>query len=230
MADIAAYHIETIREIQPQGPYYLGGWSASGLVAYEVAQQLRDQGHEVALLVLFDVLNSAALRPSSRWNVLHRIFHFATWKFNYHFTQLRHLNRHDPWTYFRNLFRRIRLDLSRMLWVIGDLIQRRANRRLAVAPREPSKAVFVAAREYRPRPYAGHVMLFRSAVQSVGPYHDAKQGWGLLVGDGLEVCEMPGDHEDMFREPYVQLLAKELDRALLEARERVTLMPLGEHR
>jgi acyl transferase domain-containing protein/thioesterase domain-containing protein len=230
MADIAAYHIETIREIQPQGPYYLGGWSASGLVAYEVAQQLRDQGHEVALLVLFDVLNSAALRPSSRWNVLHRIFHFATWKFNYHFTQLRHLNRHDPWTYFRNLFRRIRLDLSRMLWVIGDLIQRRANRRLAVAPREPSKAVFVAAREYRPRPYAGHVMLFRSAVQSVGPYHDAKQGWGLLVGDGLEVCEMPGDHEDMFREPYVQLLAKELDRALLEARERVTLTPLGEHR
>ena len=117
-----------------------------------------------------------------------------------------------------------------MLWVMGDMIQRRANRRLAVAPREPSKAVFVAAREYRPRPYPGHVMLFRSAIQSVGPYHDAKQGWGHLVGDGLEICEMPGDHEDMFREPYVQLLAKELDRALLGARERATLALLGEHR
>ena len=74
MADIAAYHIKTIREIQPQGPYYLGGWSASGLVAYEIAQQLHDQGHEVALLVLFDVLNSTALRPSSRWDVLPRAF------------------------------------------------------------------------------------------------------------------------------------------------------------
>ncbi len=70
MADIAAYHVETIREIQPQGPYYLGGWSAAGLVAYEIAQQLHSQGQEVALLVLFDVTNSAALRPSSRWDAL----------------------------------------------------------------------------------------------------------------------------------------------------------------
>ncbi|MGC2723758.1 MAG: thioesterase domain-containing protein, partial [Candidatus Acidiferrales bacterium] len=230
MADIAAYHIETIREIQPQGPYYLGGWSASGLVAYEIAQQLHDQGHEVALLVLFDVLNSTALRPSSRWNVLHRVFYFLAWKFNYHFTQLRQANRRHPSTYFSNLFRRIRLDLSRMLWVIGDTIQRRADHRIAVAPREPSKAVFVAARAYRPRPYPGHVLLFRSAIQSVGPYHDAKQGWGHLLGDGLEICEMPGDHEDMFREPYVELLAMELDRALLRARERTALTLSGEHR
>ncbi|MGC2270045.1 MAG: SDR family NAD(P)-dependent oxidoreductase [Candidatus Acidiferrales bacterium] len=230
MADIAAYHIKTIREIQPQGPYYLGGWSASGLVAYEIAQQLHDQGHEVALLVLFDVLNSTALRPSSRWNVLHRVFYFLAWKFNYHFTQLRQANRRHPSTYFSNLFRRIRLDLSRMLWVIGDTIQRRADHRVAVAPREPSKAVFVAARAYRPRPYPGHVLLFRSAIQSVGPYHDAKQGWGHLLGDGLEICEMPGDHEDMFREPYVELLAMELDRALLRARERTALTLSGEHR
>ncbi|MFZ0581538.1 MAG: thioesterase domain-containing protein, partial [Candidatus Acidiferrales bacterium] len=230
MADIAAYHIKTIREIQPQGPYYLGGWSASGLVAYEIAQQLHDQGHEVALLVLFDVLNSTALRPSSRWDLLPRTFVFLKWKFNYHFIQLRRLNRHDPWTYISNLLRRIRLDLSRMLWVIADMIQRRANRRIAVAPREPSKAVFVAAREYRPRPYPGHVLLFRSAIQSVGPYHDAKQGWGHLVGDALEICQMPGDHGDMFREPHVQLLAKELDRALLGARERATPALLGQHR
>ena len=230
MADIASYHIETIRQIQPQGPYYLGGWSASGFVAYEIMQQLHDQGQEVALLVLFDVLNSAALRPSSRWDALRELFYFLAWKVKYHFTQVRHLDRHDPWTYFRNPFRRIRLDLRRMLWVIGNMIQRRVSRRIAVAPREPSKAVFVAAREYRPRPYVGRVMLFRSAVQSMGPYRDPKLGWGHLLGDGLEICEMPGDHEDMFREPYVDLLAKELDRALFEARERAAVTPFGLHK
>jgi thioesterase domain-containing protein/NADP-dependent 3-hydroxy acid dehydrogenase YdfG len=222
MADIAAYHIETIREIQPQGPYYLGGWSASGLAAYEIAQQLHDQGDEVGLLVLFDVLNAAAPYPSSRWDALRERFEFLTWKVKYRFSQLRHLQRHDRWTEFRGLLGRIGLDLTRMLWVMGNMIQRRTSRRLAVAPREASKAVFVAAREYRPRPYAGQVMLFRSAVQSERLRHDPKLGWGHLLGDGLEICEMPGEHADMFHEPYVDLLAKELDRALFVARERTT--------
>jgi thioesterase domain-containing protein len=230
MADIAAYHIESIRKIQPEGPYYLGGWSASGLVAYEVAQQLHSQGQEVALLVLFDVTNSAVLRPSSKWDALREPFYLLQWKVKYHVTNLGRLKKHDRWTYFRDLRRQIRLDLSRMLWVMGNRIQRRANRRLAIAPWEPSKAVFVAAHEYRPRPYPGRVMLFRCALQSTRPYFDPKLGWGDLVGDGLEICEMPGDHKDMFLEANVDLLATELDRLLSEAREDATPTLPGDHR
>jgi len=49
---MAEFSVKAIRAIQPDGPYLVGGWCASGLTAYEIAQQLRAQGQEVALLVL----------------------------------------------------------------------------------------------------------------------------------------------------------------------------------
>lgn len=51
---VAAYYIQQIQIIQPHGPYHLVGYSIGGLFAYEMAQQLRSQGHEVALLGLLD--------------------------------------------------------------------------------------------------------------------------------------------------------------------------------
>ena len=41
-----------MRSIEPKGPYYLGGYCFGGTVAFEMAQQLRREGQEVALLVL----------------------------------------------------------------------------------------------------------------------------------------------------------------------------------
>ena len=51
---MAADYLKQIRGVQPQGPYLIGGFSFGGLVAYEMAQQLRQSGQEVALLVLID--------------------------------------------------------------------------------------------------------------------------------------------------------------------------------
>ena len=52
--DMAADYISEIREVQPAGPYYLGGYSGGGLVAFEMAKQLRAAGEEVAALVMLD--------------------------------------------------------------------------------------------------------------------------------------------------------------------------------
>lgn len=49
---IAKVHLESLRSIQPEGPYLLGGWCNGALVAYEVARQLHAQGQTVDLLVL----------------------------------------------------------------------------------------------------------------------------------------------------------------------------------
>jgi len=51
---IAAHCIETMRKVQPEGPYLLAGYSAGGVVAYEVAQQLALAGQSVELLALLD--------------------------------------------------------------------------------------------------------------------------------------------------------------------------------
>jgi len=52
---LAAVQLEAIRAVQPQGPYLLGGHCFGGSVAFEIAQRLRRDGEEVALLVLIDV-------------------------------------------------------------------------------------------------------------------------------------------------------------------------------
>jgi len=51
---IAAHCVETMRNLQPDGPYLLAGYSAGGVVAYEVAQQLAAAGQQVDLLALLD--------------------------------------------------------------------------------------------------------------------------------------------------------------------------------
>lgn len=50
--EMAADRLKAIREIQPTGPYQLGGTCNGGLVAFEIAQQLRAQGEDVSLLAL----------------------------------------------------------------------------------------------------------------------------------------------------------------------------------
>ena len=52
--EMAARYVEAVRAVQPEGPYLLGGWSMGGLIAYEMAQQLRARGQGVALLALID--------------------------------------------------------------------------------------------------------------------------------------------------------------------------------
>ncbi|MFM0340183.1 hybrid non-ribosomal peptide synthetase/type I polyketide synthase [Paraburkholderia fungorum] len=51
---MAEHYIACLRSIQPSGPYYLGGHSLGGKVAYEMARQLHDAGEEIGLLALFD--------------------------------------------------------------------------------------------------------------------------------------------------------------------------------
>lgn len=66
----APYYLEAIRSLQPEGPYHLGGYSAGGILAYEVAQQLRTQGEEVAFLAILDM---PAPNPAYRvwWQIAH---------------------------------------------------------------------------------------------------------------------------------------------------------------
>ena len=67
---LAVYYREAIQDAQPQGPYYLGGYSAGGILAYEVAQQLRQVGETVPFLVVIDM---PAPNPGykSWWRVSH---------------------------------------------------------------------------------------------------------------------------------------------------------------
>src|SRR5205807_3771347 len=52
--DMAADYLQTIRKVQPIGPYNLIGWSFGGLVAHAIATRLRSTGQKVSILALLD--------------------------------------------------------------------------------------------------------------------------------------------------------------------------------
>ena len=60
---LATSYVDEIRKIQPSGPYFLSGYSAAGIVAYEMAQQLLSQGEEVGLLAIVE-----SMPFTVRWN------------------------------------------------------------------------------------------------------------------------------------------------------------------
>ena len=66
--EAAAYYIQAIKQIQPQGPYDLGGHSFGGWVAFEMAQQLQKAGEKVRCLILLDSI-SLRDRPQSSQEV-----------------------------------------------------------------------------------------------------------------------------------------------------------------
>ncbi|AXI48809.1 polyketide synthase [Sulfitobacter sp. SK012] len=62
--EAATAYLEELRQVQPEGPYLLSGFSGGGVTAYEMAQRLRAVGQEVAVLALLDT--PLPVRPSLR--------------------------------------------------------------------------------------------------------------------------------------------------------------------
>jgi thioesterase domain-containing protein len=57
---MAAAYVKTIRDIQPAGPYFLGGFCGGGLIAFEAARQIRSMGQEIGLLLLIEAKDGPA--------------------------------------------------------------------------------------------------------------------------------------------------------------------------
>lgn len=54
---LAALYLQEIREVQPEGPYLLGGWSMGGMVAMFMAQMLEAEGEKVLKVIMIDSAN-----------------------------------------------------------------------------------------------------------------------------------------------------------------------------
>ncbi|PWW54942.1 type I polyketide synthase [Actinokineospora spheciospongiae] len=206
----AARYASLLRERQPSGPYRLGGWSFGGCLAYEVARLLTEQGERVDRLVLIDtVLPLPGADPADL--VLDRFDRFAE-----------HVER----TYG------VALDLPREVLAALDEDEQVdvVMDRLAAVPDLGRGALrhqytsYVDARvgeRWRPRPYAGPVLLLRATdphplTATLDPRYlrtDEALGWDALCPD-LRVTRVPGDHLSMIDPPRVRTLARHLARAL----------------
>ncbi|KAI9648859.1 hypothetical protein NHQ30_003500 [Ciborinia camelliae] len=80
LEDMTRKYITEMRRRQPHGPYYMGGWSAGGILAYEAAQQLSHCGEKIARLILIDSPNPVGLEnpPQRMYDFFERVGIFGS--------------------------------------------------------------------------------------------------------------------------------------------------------
>jgi thioesterase domain-containing protein len=214
MEAIATLYIKEIRTVQASGPYFLGGYSFGGTLALEIARQLREQGETVALLALFDTNNPVV--PPRRYTLRERI------ALRGRETAGMSLTRKLAYVFDRGI---------RKAAVIGIVIKHRIRRMVyrtfsehkeMVAPGDRIVRVHEAhgqaLSDYRPSLFQGKLTIIRAENPNDGFEFDSELGWGGLAADGIEIHDVPGEHETIFHEPHVRILAATMKDCIERAR------------
>ena len=192
--EMAVHYIMEVRRKQPSGPYYLGGYSGGGVVAFEMAKQLIAAGERIGSLVFLDSVAPGVEMPTTRD------------KLDNYVAGLRKEG-------IGHAFNGAKQAANRRLEVVARLARKPLRRLFPYHYRLENIAdtwteAFAA---YQPTPYAGDAMLFRAssglvAGVDIGHFN----GWeGLILGD-TEVNVAPGDHFSMCEQPHVRVLARRL--------------------
>ena len=208
LPDIARYYRRGIESVQPAGPYYLGGFCNGGIVAYEIAQQLRQNGHEVRLLVLLDPPYRAF---PAQWTPPWRLQRWCS-RLGPGLSEL--IRRGARPVYRAALRVRQRIALSReALQRIAHAV-RGSEHVIPQNQRAPYiNAIYSRARRrYVPAPYAGPVVLMKTGD---GTY-DPEPVWSSLASS-VQVLQLPGPHDDVvFVESQIEAVGAALKACLLE--------------
>ena len=201
--EMASHYLAEIRKVQPSGPYYIGGYCFGGLVAFEMAQLLRQRGEEVGVVALF----SAALRYN------HSVFP----------TEIRKADRAPLVSRLRRALlspiKTLRNLAESLYWRVVPTFRKATYRALFfVGRRVPPtmRAMYVtqslgaAELRYRPKPYPGVITLFHGQeAMEFGP----NLGWDGLAGEFQHCIIGDGNldsRRDILNEPLVGVTARHL--------------------
>ena len=207
--DMAARYIAEIRGVLPAGPYHLGGYSMGGLIAYEMARQLRAAGDAVGLLALFDTYPNLGRR---RFDATGRLAADGMEPAGLDLPGAVQ----DLALRSRAVALNARTDLSRRLFGAFWRVCETFGATVPESLRRPIAANYLAIRSYRLRPYGGDAVLF-AASRYDGDHRDALGGWRKLIAGDLAVEPIPGLHHEILEDPHVGVLAQKLAGRLQES-------------
>ncbi len=204
--EMATAYLEEIRDVQPRGPYLLGGFSGGGITALEMARQLNAVGEEVALLVMLDT-PAPSLRQSLTTldKVAIQLQDIARYKFGY-------IRR---WWSGRQLWKR-RMALREGATEPELGMQHSAN---------IERAFLHALDHYEVGHYEGKIALYRPphrvehrlpgkrGIDVQRDFVEDDNGWRRHC-DHVEIVTVPGDHDSMVLEPHVRVLAEAIRSAI----------------
>ena len=200
----AAVYVEQLKAFQTKGPFVLGGHSYGGMVAFEMARQLRALGTAPAQIIILDTVVPGSLQ------------HFELSK---QLSSVAHNFREQGLSYFRKKAALKQEYVWKRLVRRTDLIAASAYRR--VGRKLPSRIHYALMEDIHDRAlagfhvqhYAGALALIRAAqcryegIDSISERNDPSLGWSNLVEGELSIHDVPAHHMNMFLEPQVHDVA-----------------------
>ena len=212
--EMAQSYLEALQRVQPAGPYLLGGWSMGGLIAFEMAQCLRQHGQEVAFLALVDsrgYFSRTSLRDQDETELMtsfaQELEGYFAQSLSVSRADLQHLQREEQ---LRYIYERAMSE---------GLISRDTEPELLRRLFRVFEANMQALYRYTPRVYADRITLFLTTEPRVDLL-EATGGWESIASGGVESHVVPGNHFTLVREPHVQHLSDQL-KACIDVLERI---------
>ncbi|PSB50350.1 non-ribosomal peptide synthetase [Chamaesiphon polymorphus CCALA 037] len=211
VVEIARDYLQAIQTIQPTGPYYLGGHSFGGAVAFEIALQLQQQGETVACLAIVDagapdVADVPLLEmDEAEWvytmvSIVEGMYGQAL---NVDLEQLRALDPEAQIGYFQS-----RLQAAQLLPAGMSITQLQGL--IAVYKAQ-------AAMPYRPiAKYDGRITFLHASEEedgSDGISAALHLEWEPFTTQSVDLHLVPGNHYTMMRLPHVIALSAQLNAA-----------------
>ncbi|WP_374693853.1 polyketide synthase Pks13 [Gordonia rubripertincta] len=210
-----------LKEVQPEGPYILVGWSLGGALAYGAAQLLTEAGDEVSFVGLIDVVRPREPivdTPEAKRARLERYYEFAkrTYGLDDAPLPMERLVNADDEGQFRIIMEMLAMSDAK---IPGGIIEHQRTSFLdnrALTTVEPTR-------------YDGKVILYRAEKMHEGAIElepqwaviDEDGRWGEVVDD-LEIVHVGGDHLGIVDEPYIGIIGADLTARLDELAGKVT--------
>jgi amino acid adenylation domain-containing protein len=221
LEQMAAAYLAEIKSLQPQGPYFLGGFCFGGLLALEAARQLSAAGDEVALVVMIQTSHPATKAFEPDAGPLQRWTERLVKRIDLERENMSHRGK----GYIGERIRRL-LDIA---WARIGLAVERLTGKVQIPSNSLSMAYILESlavehdkmfERYQPSLYYGDVLLFRASKQFSGLASDPRLGWKNVLLGRVDVCEVPGHQQNLLIGTNVMFLAQELEARLGSAQLR----------
>jgi thioesterase domain-containing protein len=198
IAEIAAAYVTVIRGHAASGPYLLGGWSFGGIVAWEMAQQLRAEGADVPVLVLLDSYAPEHFVADDAEMMVRFSFDFVASLGKYEHV----VTRNDLLAAPPERWPSMVLDAGAKAGLIpAGLVDPERFAKLHLVYRAHVRA----AQGYYPKPYGGVVLNIMARESTV---YRSDGVWTRFAPESTVSTRIPGDHDSCLRPPNITALAE----------------------
>ena len=233
---LAAEYVQAIRAKQGDQPFFLGGWSMGGVIAFEMARQLEQIGETPPLLVILDAEAPSGQPAVYTWVVLLGSFALnlglpfdrmlAAWDDLAELPPMKQLQRIAEEAKSAGLVP-ADLSLAQFRQLFDSFKTNAQTQRSYTGGAYEGPVALVRAEE--PLKYIGkalpdnfHANLEADIEQGSIDPRDPTKGWGRWAGGRLETVTIPGNHYTMVRDPHAKLLAEAILAAIRNTAKEVS--------